>query len=71
MARTPADCPARPPDRRTVDGQGRVRLRWRLAPNEWVEVLEHRWLAGLPAGDVRHRNGDQQDNRPSNLDVQR
>ena len=51
---------------------GYVRLRWRVGPRDYVEVFEHRWVAGAH-GDasvqVHHRNGVRDDNRPENLEV--
>jgi len=66
----PGDPPPTNP-RRYLNSSGYVRLRWRVAPSEYVECYEHRWVAGCfdPELHVHHKNGDKQDNRPENLEV--
>jgi hypothetical protein len=61
----PAGMPAK-----YVTSAGYVLLRWKLGPRDYVECLEHRVVAGNPAGRVvHHRNGDRSDNRSANLEV--
>src|SRR5690349_13206471 len=61
----PTDEPKRYPN-----AAGYVRLRWRVGPKEYVEVYEHRLLAGLPEGkQVHHRNKVKDDNNAANLEV--
>jgi HNH endonuclease len=55
------------PKRYTSDKRGYVRLRWKVGPAEYVEVYEHRLIAGVPDADVHHENEDKSDNDPSNL----
>lgn len=49
------------------DRDGYIRLRWRVAPHEYVEIREHRAVLGVNAPHVHHRNHDTSDNRPENL----
>lgn len=61
--------PAAPP-RRYLSDAGYMRLRWRIAPGQYVEEYEHRVVAGRPTGaSVHHINGVRDDNRPENLRV--
>ena len=62
--RVPEHKPRRFPDRR-----GYIRLRWKVATNQYVETLEHRIDGGVvtDAPNVHHRNHDPGDNRPENL----
>lgn len=57
--------------RRYLDGRGYIRLRWRVAPGQYVECYEHRLVAGRPPSGaaVHHKNGVKYDNRPCNLEV--
>jgi len=59
--------PAGEPKRYKND-RGYVRLRWLVGPDQYVEAYEHRVMAGRPAGEVHHRNGVKDDNRPENLE---
>ncbi len=53
--------------RRYRSSHGYVRLRWRIGQNSYVEVYEHRIVAGRTAPCVHHRNSIKHDNHPSNL----
>lgn len=55
--------------RRYQNAAGYVRLRWLVAVDEYVEVYEHRLVAGMPDADlhVHHLNRDRADNRRDNL----
>lgn len=59
----------RPPGepRRYPDRSGYVRLRWKVAKNEYVEIREHRAVLGIDVEHVHHRNHDTADNRLDNL----
>lgn len=59
---------------RRVDGNGYVRLIWRVEPGVYVEVYEHRIEHDEVLGSyvtyahwVKHCNDDRSDNRPENL----
>lgn len=58
----PLGVPARYPSKR-----GYVRLRWKVGVYEYVEVYEHRIVAGLVSRHVHHKNEDKSDNSPDNL----
>ena len=53
--------------RRYANKKGYVRLRWKVAPYEYIEVYEHRLVVGLPPGHVHHKNEVKGDNRGDNL----
>lgn len=55
--------------RRYASAQGYVRLRWRIAPGEYVEAYEHRVFDGrvTTAPEVHHRDRDRANNDPTNL----
>lgn len=54
--------------RRYLAGEGYVRLRWKVGPREYIEVYEHRLVAGNPAGKhVHHENRQRADNDAANL----
>lgn len=55
--------------RRYLGANGYIRLRWRVAPYELVEVYEHRFVMGMPPEelDVHHLDHDKTNNDPSNL----
>lgn len=57
--------------KRYLNDAGYARLRWLVGPQQYVEVYEHRLVAGLPPAemDVHHRNRVRDDNRPENLVV--
>ena len=55
--------------RRYKNGSGYVRLRWKVGPQQYVETYEHRLIAGLPAGEVHHRDHTRDNNDPANLQV--
>jgi len=55
--------------RRYPNGDGYIRLRWLLSPNNYVECYEHRVFDGVvtDAEHVHHINGVRDDNRLENL----
>ena len=53
--------------RRHYDAHGYVYLRWRVGERQYVEILEHRFVAGRATAIVHHKNGVKDDNRPENL----
>lgn len=53
--------------KRYRDGRGYIRLRWLVGPQEYIEVYEHRLVAGLPDADVHHCNEAKDDNDAGNL----
>lgn len=52
---------------RYISDHGYVRLRWKVGPAEYVETYEHRFVAGLPDGEVHHVDGNKLNNDPENL----
>lgn len=56
--------------KRYRSGHGYVRLRWRVAPLQYLEVYEHRVVDGrvTEADEVHHENKQRDDNRPENLE---
>jgi Mor family transcriptional regulator len=57
------------PPKRYKAGHGYIRLRWKIAPRQYVETYEHR-LDGdhvTTAEHVHHKNRRRDDNRPDNL----
>lgn len=54
---------------RSHDGNGYIRLSWKVGPYSYIRCYEHRLIAGLPPRDVHHENRQKDDNRPSNLEV--
>jgi hypothetical protein len=46
---------------------GYIILRWKVGVRTYVEVLEHRIVAGRHRPHVHHRNHQRDDNRPDNL----
>lgn len=66
----PGEAPPPGEPRRYPNNVGYVRLRWRVGPGEYVEVLEHRFVTNAPAGKhVHHIDGDPSNNDPDNLRV--
>lgn len=55
--------------RRYRNSQGYIRLRWHVGVRSYVEVYEHRLIAGMPDGVVHHRNERKDDNSPVNLEL--
>lgn len=55
------------PKRYLHSARGYVLLRWKVGVGQYVETVEHRLIAGMPAADVHHHNGDKRDNHPGNL----
>lgn len=57
--------------KRYLNDAGYVRLRWKVGVEEYVEVYEHRLVAGMPPEEmhVHHRNRVRADNRAENLQV--
>lgn len=54
--------------RRYSTRSGYIRLRWRIGPGDYVEVLEHRRVrTGADSDHVHHINHNPSDNRPENL----
>lgn len=47
---------------------GYIVLRWKVGLSSYVEVLEHRLIAGRDAPEVHHKNRIKDDNRPENLE---
>ena len=51
--------------KRTPTSDGYVLLRWKIGKYQYVEVLEHRAVAGVVTDDhVHHRNHKRDDNHP-------
>lgn len=57
--------------KRYANDRGYIRLRWKVAPNQYVEEYEHRIVMGRPDSSlhVHHINGVKDDNRPENLEI--
>lgn len=55
--------------RRYLSRDGYMRLRWLVGPDQYVEVYEHRLVAGLPEGHVHHKDHNKLNNDPANLEV--
>jgi hypothetical protein len=61
--------PTGEPRRYTSDSRGYVRLRWKIAPGQYVETYEHRLVAGIPNAEVHHCDEDKTNNSKPNLKV--
>jgi hypothetical protein len=59
--------PAGQPRRYVNKCHGYVVLRWKTGTRQYVEMLEHRYVAGRTTPHVHHINRNRQDNRPENL----
>lgn len=53
--------------KRYRSSHGYIRLRWRVGTRQYIEVYEHRLIAGLNAPEVHHKNHRKDDNTPANL----
>lgn len=47
--------------------RGYIVLRWKVGVRSYVEILEHRYVAGRHMPHVHHKNHDKTDNSPDNL----
>lgn len=61
-------CPTSTP-KKYMASNGYVRLVWRVGRQSYVWTYEHRFITGMPVGEVHHIDGNKTNNNPSNLQV--